>query len=242
MKDRDSLPPYFYHYYSMGLMAMMLLLRPTLCLLLCINFTPVSCFLPTSNGISPKSHGNFWIHQTPFPSFLCSEQNSQESSAFPWEDELPTDDGAEETLLRIHLSVKSSDDGVATTVEKALERVQDYTQSFPFAAVLPVQPLQYLPTIDGGVDLLFLRKKTKEKGSVDGGLRFFVRAMEGNGNGSGIDVLVKRNSKGQSISKSFTEKLVVQAYVQGISGESDGKTGKAPTDLVSVESVFHKWL
>ena len=119
-----------------------------------------------------------------------------------------------------------------------LAKLQGYTQSFPFSAILPVQPLQYLPTHEGGVDVLFLRKKTQEKGSVDGGMRFFVGfAPDG-----GIEVQVKRNSMGQSVSKMFTEKVVVQAYCEGIAGRDEIRTGKAPTECVSVLSVFHKWL
>ena len=144
----------------------------------------------------------------------------------------PTEGDEEETLMRLRLSLKPNVD-----VDDALQKVQFYAQSFPFAAILPVQPLQYLPTHDGGVDVLFLRKKTKEKGSLDGGMRFFVTQ-----DGDGIDVLVKRNSQGQVISKMFSEKMVVQAFVKGISGEENERTGIAPTDVVAVESVFHKWL
>ena len=141
----------------------------------------------------------------------------------------------EETLLKLHLTVLDNvDPGMAMAV------VQKYTQSFPFSAILPVQPLQYLPTHDGGVDILFLRKKTQDKGSVDGGMRFFVRPpVDGE---DGIEVQVKRNSKGQSVSKMFTEKLVVQAYCDGIAGKDEARTGRAPTDFVSVLSVFHKWM
>ena len=138
----------------------------------------------------------------------------------------------EEILLQIHLATLPD-----VSIEDAKEQVSRYTQSFPFAAVLPVQPLQYLPAPDGGVDVRFLRKKTKEKGSLDGGLRFFLSEDR-----DGIDLTVKRNSVGQTIPKMFAEKLVVQAFVKGISGEEDGKASPPPTDVVTVESVFHKWL
>lgn len=154
-------------------------------------------------------------------------------SEFPWETAQDMTD--EETLLKLHLTVLDEVDP-----DMALAVVQRYTQSFPFSAILPVQPLQYLPTHDGGVDVLFLRKKTQDKGSVDGGMRFFVRPpVDGD---DGIEVQVKRNSKGQSVSKMFTEKLVVQAYCEGIAGKDEARTGKAPTDFVSVLSVFHKWM
>jgi hypothetical protein len=151
---------------------------------------------------------------------------------FPWE--TPLDMEEEETLLKINLSL--ADDTVDPEV--ALAQVQKYTQSFPFAAVLPVQPLQYLPTVEGGVDILFLRKKTPEKSSIDGGMRFFVSPSSS----GGVEVQVKRNSKGQTISKMFTEKMVVQAYCDGIAGKTEKRTGKAPLELVSVSSIFHKWL
>ena len=154
-------------------------------------------------------------------------------SQFPWETVQDMTD--EETLLKVHLSIQDKVDP-----EMALAMVQKYTQSFPFSAILPVQPLQYLPTHDGGVDVLFLRKKTQDKGSIDGGMRFFVGPpVDGE---DGIEVQVKRNSKGQTVSKMFTEKLVVQAYCEGIAGMDEARTGRAPTAFVSVLSVFHKWL
>lgn len=159
------------------------------------------------------------------------------SNPYPWEASTPSQDGHEETLLRLRLSVKPN-----VGMDDALSEVQAYTQSFPFAAVLPVQPMQYLPTHDGGVDVLFLRKKTKEKGSVDGGIRFFVSSHD-DGDDGGLEVLVKRNSQGQVVSKMFSEKLIVQNYVKGISGQDDeGRFGTAPTNAVAIESVFHKWL
>lgn len=180
---------------------------------------PVSSFVCRSRSITVQS-----IH--------LSRSLVVYSNPYPCEESTPTeDDGDEETLLRLRLSLKPN-----ISMDEALNKVQAYTQSFPFAAVLPVQPLQYLPTLDGGVDVLFLRKKTAEKGSVDGGVRFFVSGHDG------INVLVKRNSQGQVIPKTFSEKQIVQAYVKGISGEDEGRSGMAPTEAVAIESVFHKWL
>ena len=143
------------------------------------------------------------------------------------------DDDSEETLLQLRLSVREAVDGDA-----ALAEVQRYAQSFPFAVILPVQPMQYLPTHDGGVDVLFLRKRTQQKGTVDGGMRFYIRVPAEND----ITVLVKRNSNGQVVSKMFSEKLIIQAFVKGLSGEEQERIGTGPTDYVTVESVFHKWL
>ncbi|CAB9521153.1 expressed unknown protein [Seminavis robusta] len=156
----------------------------------------------------------------------------------------------EETLLQIHCSATStsSKEEFESTV---LPKVQKFVQSFPFSAVLPVQPLQYLPTADGGVEVLFMRKKTKEKGSIDGGLCFFVIPTgSGNNNESNeLEIVVKRNSEGQTCGKMFSEKLVVQAFVSSFTGK-DVEEGRAPltsqeapgNELVKVESVFHKWM
>lgn len=148
-------------------------------------------------------------------------------------------DNSEETLLRLRLAVQ---DGVSP--QDALASVQSYTQSFPFAVILPVQPMQYLPTHDGGVDVLFLRKKTQQKGSVDGGMRFYITSDkdDDDDDDDAIEVLVKRNSNGQVVSKMFSEKLIVQAIVKAFGGEKDERIKPAPLDAVSVESVFHKWL
>jgi hypothetical protein len=145
-------------------------------------------------------------------------------------DEEETDYDTEETLLNIHVAFA---DGIN---ENAMTQISKYAQSFPFSVILPVQPLQYLPTSDGGVQVNFLRKKTQEKGSVDGGMRFFIKEER-----DGYDIVCKRNSMGQTVSKMFSEKQVILAFVKGISGEETEKTGAPPAD-VRVESVYHKWL
>jgi hypothetical protein len=184
----------------------------------------------------------------------------------------------EETLLAMNLSPLPE-----KTVEQCLQRISDYTQSFPFAAVLPVQPLQYLPNSDGGVELKFLRKKTDIKSGIDGGIRFFVRQKareasidalseidededldeEPAHKAAVIEIVAKRNSKGQSISKIFAEKLVIQAFVKGMTMGADDVEGprvvgtttssssvmgpqtrfESPTkDMVKLKSIFHKWM
>ena len=178
-----------------------------------------------SNRCKTQRNQSFFLRQS-----VRQCASSEKSDA--GDDSDGTDYDTEETLLQIHLSPLP---GVA--FEDALSKISKYTRSFPFAVVLPVQPLQYMPTSDGGVDIRFLRKKTKEKGSLDGGLRFFIRKER-----NGIEVIVKRNSEGQSISKMFSEKLIVQSFVKGISGDDVDTTGKAPSDVVVVESFFHKWM
>ena len=62
--------------------------------------------------------------------------SAQESVAF---------DSLDETLLRINFSVVQGAGIFESYANNALEAVRSYTQSFPFAAILPVQPLTYLP-------------------------------------------------------------------------------------------------
>lgn len=138
----------------------------------------------------------------------------------------------EETLMSLYFSINEN-----VNKDEALTRVTRYCQSFPFAAVLPVQPLQYLPTDDGGVDVRFLRKKTKEKGSLDGGIRFFVSPDR-----DGVAVVAKRNSVGQTVPKMFSEKLVVQSFIKRVTGDELEKTSPPPTDVVTLVSAFHKWM
>ncbi len=141
-------------------------------------------------------------------------------------------DDFEETLMKLYFTINDNVDK-----DMAMQRVSRYCQSFPFAAVLPVQPLQYLPTADGGVDVRFMRKKTQEKGSLDGGIRFFV-----SNDREGIDVVAKRNSQGQTVSKIFSEKLVVLSFIKRVTGEEMEKTSPPPTDVVTLSSVFHLWM
>lgn len=161
----------------------------------------------------------------------------------------------EETLMAVKFCSKP---GVSS--KEFLSKITDYTQSFPFAALLPVQPLQYLPTQDGGVEIKFLRKKTQTKSGTDGGVRFFVSNGKDNNNSKTINITVKRCSKGQTISKMFTEKLLIQGFLNGIkSGTENNGDGmnndssavdkfpktriESPTKrLADIESIYHKWM
>lgn len=161
------------------------------------------------------------------------EQNSKQENQKQESKRKPSKDyELEETLLRVHLSPRINVD-----IDIALEKVSKYTTSFPFAAVLPVQPLHYLPTDDGGVNVKFLRKKTPEKGSIDGGIRFFIGKER-----DGIEIVAKRNSEGQTIPKIFAERLIIQAYAKGISGDEIFKTNLPPIEYVTLDSIFHKWM
>jgi len=174
----------------------------------------------------------FSFNGPPSRKSFSSSFSQQARSFLPASKEENIDYSNEETLLCVHLSLKSN-----VSLEQALESVASYSQSFPFAAVLPVQPLMYLPA-DDGVDIKFLRKKTDIKSGTDGGIRFFVQPLDDDG----LEVTAKRNSQGQSIQKIMAEKLVVLAYVSGITGEETNKYGQAPVDMVQVESIFHKWM
>ena len=201
--------------------------------------------------------------------------------------------------------------------DDAIEQVAKFCESFPFAAILPVQPLQYfpttnrdpLPTVATGVgvgvsdapnhdmdqtirqqqqrqrcvEVQFLRKKTPERGSVDGGIRFYiqprVRSNDDNEQRHGscdtppppmIELIAKRNSQGQVITKVFAEKLIITnfvAYLLGTNSNVDTTTTTTTTNttntksssallhlsllrhpspildnIVQVQSMYHKWM
>jgi hypothetical protein len=157
----------------------------------------------------------------------------------------------EEILMRMHLNVKDSVDP-----KFALSEIIRYTQTFSFTAILPVQPMRYDKT-DKGMDVKFLRKKTPEKNSIDGGLQFQVTSIKKSlskksiGTSSNddpedmIQIQVTRISEGQSITKVFSEKLIVLAYCDGILGKTtslNSNSGETLTNYVDLWSVFHKWL
>eukprot|EP00532_Pseudo-nitzschia_australis_P003076 CAMPEP_0168184576 /NCGR_PEP_ID=MMETSP0139_2-20121125/13320_1 /TAXON_ID=44445 /ORGANISM="Pseudo-nitzschia australis, Strain 10249 10 AB" /LENGTH=223 /DNA_ID=CAMNT_0008106221 /DNA_START=169 /DNA_END=840 /DNA_ORIENTATION=+ len=161
------------------------------------------------------------------------------------------DDDETEVLLRMNLGINTGADP-----DSSLEAVRRFARSFPFAAVLPVQPLTYIPSEDGrGVKVTFLRKKTKEKGSVDGGIDIsvdFTTSTKDNDDpdnplivssgGKRIRLLATRNPEGQTLNKIFSEKIIVLAFVKSIAGEDLDGANKELSSMVSVESIFHKWL
>lgn len=191
-------------------------------------------------SISPKQ----------FPS-LFSKPSEEENAGYK-NNEKQWDD--EESLLVMNLSPLPN-----VSCEETLSRISQYIRSYPFAAVLPVQPLQALPTDDGGLELKFLRKKTNFKPGVDGGVRFFVNVRDDEEDDS-IEVILKRNSEGQSIPKMFAEKLIVQSFVKGMALGSDSgndtNNGNEPSpvkvpntriesptkDMAKIQSIFHKWI
>ena len=145
----------------------------------------------------------------------------------------------EEVLLMMKLSSDQSLLGCETSFDDRLEQTRKFLRSFPFAAVLPVQPLQYLPS-DKGVEVTFLRKKTKEKGSMDGGIQIDAMGLVKDkdidmDNETDILILARRNSEGQTVGKVFSEKIVVLELVE--------RMNEVQEDLgVKVQSIYHKWL
>ena len=141
---------------------------------------------------------------------------------------------SDDVIMIIGLSsIKSIDD--------AMESMRSYIRKYPFSVVLPVQPLNYLPS-ETGVDVTFLRKKTQGKGSKDGGMAFDVIPSEINDESSNdstercrFQLIGKRVTEGQSISKVFSEKTVVNSIVKSLDGDQDDVG-------VRVESIFHRWL
>ena len=152
------------------------------------------------------------------------------------------EDETDETLLRINFSYENGDDSTA------LDAVRTYTKSFPFAAVLPVQPLTYLPVIFEGemaLKVTFLRKKTEEKDSKDGGLLFKCEKasndlLDEDDGRQKINLVAKRISKGQTVSKIFSEKQIIMSFVKGLN-EARGKD-LLDSANVRVESIFHEWM
>ncbi|GAX13138.1 hypothetical protein FisN_17Hh067 [Fistulifera solaris] len=140
----------------------------------------------------------------------------------------------DEILLRVKLGVREGH-----TVAAAKQRLAQYSQSFPFSAVLPVQPLMYVPTEDDdGVEVTFLRKKTDIKSGMEGGIRFSIEETEDHS----LEVTAVRNSEGQTIPKLVAERLIITSFVKGIKGEEENKYGTPPTDVVGIQSIFHKWM
>jgi hypothetical protein len=204
-------------YYSLGLVLMMPLLAS--------SFVP--CHLPSQ----PPP-------QQPTTVLYDSENPWEGSYVYPWEgsvnDENLVKFQDEETLLQIHCKPMHN-----TNLRKvAIPRVREYVQEFLFHNALPVQSLRTIPTEDGGLELIFWKGDQAE---ADGGMRFFI--VPG---GEGVQIVVKRESEGQTTPKTSTEKLVVQAFLKAFTGKDRDMLyaeQDPPTyDVVTMESVFHKWM
>ena len=184
------------------------------------------------------------------PTWTLSSSSSSDSSS----DDVGSfefDASNAETLLRINFSFNddADDDG-----RLALSAVQQYCQTFPFAAVLPVQPLTYIPVQlpDGNpaVKVSFLRKKTAEKGRIDGGILFAsCLVSEEDCDDEGLDnykrriqLTAIRIKEGQTVSKMFSEKQILLAFVKGLNDARGIEILTNGGRHVEIESVFHRWL
>ena len=96
----------------------------------------------------------------------------------------------------------------------------------------------------------FLRKKTDLKSGVDGGVLFSYEVVdEGDGGeeemlekstNRAIQLTANRITEGQTVAKIFSEKQIVQAFVNGID-EPKGNQLLESNGIV-VKSLFHLWL
>lgn len=204
--------------------------------------------------LSVVAMSNAFNVEIPLPprNFSSRHQTRSRTKLFSSE-ETVSFDSLDETLLRINFSVVQGAGIFESYANNALEAVRSYTQSFPFAAVLPVQPLTYLPIqmSDGSpaLKVTFLRKKTPEKGSRDGGIVFTSRLVsEEDCDPDGlenyvlrIELQAKRVKEGQTIPKVFSEKQICLAFIKGLS-EAKGEELLAEGGGVVVDSVFHIWM
>jgi hypothetical protein len=163
---------------------------------------------------------------------------------------------AGDILLCMKFSIAGSprSAGMNGTDHRFVEELRAYVRSFPFAAILPVQPLQYLPT-ELGVTITFMRKKTSEKGMQDGGIQIEIidakggvevesdeeEVMpEGEEASSFVQLTASRMAEGQTVSKIFSEKIVAVKLLEGIRMWLTKQDG-ALSD-VQLTSVYHKWM
>ena len=106
-----------------------------------------------------------------------------------------------------------------------------------------------MPDGNPAVKVTFLRKKTAEKGSMDGGMIFSSCLVSEEDFEDGaldnykknIQLTCWKNTKGQTVSKIFSEKQVILAFVKGLS-EGKGEELLRDGGNVEVESVFHLWM
>ena len=279
-----------------------------------------------------------------------SIENNRNNDSFEDDTDGVVSDGSdqdnfeEETLLRISMMIlpqnvsshsPEDDEDVDNMArrfqqqqDKAIEKVSKFCETFPFAAILPVQPLQYFPIyLDGKdfynvttnptmsnttsssddrssrirrrrcVEVQFLRKKTPERGSIDGGIRFYIQpqlqsnyedshdeddvnSTDNNKNNSDshvsrpqpmMELIAKRNSQGQVITKIFAEKLIITNFVASFLGSTtpmmntDTNTNTTSVaipstasksllklqlrypspiseNIVQLQSIYHKWM
>ena len=165
------------------------------------------------------------IYHSPSQRQRKSIQLNSMNDELSWDNDANKQRINDELLLQMNLSIQNTNDDV-------MEEMRTFLRSFPFAAILPVQPLTYVPS-DDGVKVTFLRKKTQEKGSVDGGIRIGVNFADDNN--ASLCLIATRNAEGQAVQKVFSEKIIIIELVKRIDS--------LQTDLdFQIESVFHRWM
>jgi hypothetical protein len=157
---------------------------------------------------------------------------SSSDSSSPFYDKINLD--SHDTLLRVHLAPQK---------ENALDQVQRFIQTFPYAVVLLMQPLVSLPTSDGGVELKFFQSSKHGPPEMNGGIRLFLLLQDNN-----IILTVKRNNAdGQVCEKLKEEKEIVTKLLAGLAGRDCGIIELQPqqqclVNAVRIESIYHKWM
>jgi hypothetical protein len=188
------------------------------CWLWLLSFSPISAFIARQHHPHVKSSALY---------FYSSPYTSDEHNLAYYD--------TQETLLRIRFT---------STQDDALERLQAFMRSFPFALALPVQPLLHLPTKDGGVEIRFLCHRAGQASGVDGGIRFFM--IQQQRPGGKIVLTAKRDNCGQTTSHhAYEEKLVVTKLLAGLVGQAADiglDADQSPLRVVEVRSIYHKWM
>lgn len=85
--------------------------------------------------------------------------------------------------------------------------------------------------LSGGIDFAIEFSSPDDEGGVA------LRPL-----GRRIRLIATRNSEGQTVSKIFSEKLIVTEFVKSISGNDPERSDEMLSTLASVDSVFHKWM
>eukprot|EP00966_Prymnesium_polylepis_P098522 2281443-Prymnesium_polylepis.1 len=111
--------------------------------------------------------------------------------------------------------------------------MQDWLMHRPFASALPIQPMLVQPLSPqppAGIKVTFRRKPTSENGGTDGGLRCTLSIADEDAAAGGV-LLVTRISEGQTISKIFSEKMIVKRIVTDLA--------KLPEECGAVAAVLN---
>ena len=113
------------------------------------------------------------------------------------------------------------------------------------------------------VEVQFLRKKTPERGSIDGGIRFYIQpVLQSDGENyynkdddddkddntdnfdsdplrqhRMIELIAKRNSQGQVITKIFAEKLIITNFVASFLGTTNTATLNADINTTTTTTT-----